>query len=189
MKRLGLWWIAGLLGLIVLLVILFVSLGEYNDLESQLEASESELEASKSENTSLGSQLTQVQSSLSDLQTDLSQLQEEYDAVNQELEELINRPTASNFDSVNDLEAWLLANTLSNEPWASTFDGWYDKALRLQQAAADDGYIISVQYHFCDEQQVLEYIACTAYISGFLWIWDPETDDVYPDPIWGVGAY
>ena len=183
MKRLGWWWIVGLLGLIVLLVLLFVSLGEYNDLETQLEAAESQ-------STSLSSQLAQAQSSLSGLQGDLSQLQEDYDAVSQELEELRNRPTASNFASVDDLEAWLLANTISNEPWAPTWPEEYDKALRLQQAAADDGYIISVQYHYCDEAGALEYIACTAYIDGFLWIWLLDEDVAYPDPIFGIyGIY
>ncbi len=186
-----LWWlIVGVVGLVAVLVLLFVSRAQYNDLQA-------DLDAAQAQNTSLSGQLQQAQSDMSSLQGDLNQLQgdlnqlqDDYDDVSQELSELKDAPPARYFSSVSELERWLLTNPISNEPWANNWPEMYDKALRLQQAAADDGYIISVQYHYCEEAGDLEYIACTAYINGFLWFWLPEDDVVYSDAIFGIyGIY
>ncbi|MEE8194667.1 MAG: hypothetical protein V3T73_04120 [Dehalococcoidales bacterium] len=179
-----LWWlIVGVVGLVAVLVLLFVSRAQYNDLQA-------DLDAAQAQNTSLSGQLQQAQSDMSSLQGDLNQLQDDYDDVSQELSGLKDAPPARYFSSVSELERWLLTNPISNEPWANNWPEMYDKALRLQQAAADDGYIISVQYHYCEEAGDLEYIACTAYINGFLWIWLPEYYVVYSDAIFGIyGIY
>ena len=177
MKQLR-WLIVGVVGLVVVLVLLFVSRAQYNDLQA-------DLDAAQEQNSTLSGQLQQAQSSVSSLQGDLNQLQDDYDDVSQELSELKDAPPARYFSSVSELERWLLTNPISNEPWATTYEGWYTKALRLQQDALADGYIISIQYHFCDERQVIEYIACIAIIDGYLWMWDPETDQVFPDYTFG----
>ena len=186
MKKIGLWWWASMGGLVVVLVLLFVSMGQYNSIKEDLEQCENDS----------ASQLAQSQSSLASLQSqynamedDYQAMSDDYDAVSQELTDLKASSNLNDFASVEELEAWLQANSISNEPWAATYWGWYEKGLRLQQDAAADGYLISVQYHFCDERGILEYIACIAHIDGYLWIWDPELDEVYPDPMFGTGSH
>ena len=177
MKRFT-WLLIGLVILGVILVLLFVSRSDYDTLQADFEALELQ-------SSSLSSQLQQAQSGLTGLQSDLSQLQADYDDVNQELEDLKNAPPARYFSSVTELENWLLLNGVSEQPWTTTPEVLYAKGLQVQEDALKDGYIISVQYHFCDERQVIEYIACVAVIDGYLWFWNPETDDPHRHYILG----
>ncbi len=128
--------------------------------------------------------LQQAQSQLLQTQTELTALQTSYDAAAKKISELEGKPAARYFESTVELANWLNKNTVSEEPQANTYVSWYNKALKVQEQAALDGFLISVQYHFCDERQVIEYIACLALIKGYLFMWDPETDDVVEDPYW-----
>jgi hypothetical protein len=146
-------------------------MGQYNGIKEDLEQCENQ-------SVSLSSQLSQAQSSRASLQNDYDVMSADYDAISQELAALKDIPGPSYFSSGDDLQAWLDNNTISNEPWANTYWGWYAKGVRLQQAAAEDGYVISVQYHYCDDLGAMEYIICIAIIDGEIWAWDPETDDL-----------
>ena len=172
-------WLLIVLGTLgVVLVLLVVSRSDYQDLQADYDALEANQSSLGQQNSSLSSQLTQSQTEAAKLQTD-------YDAVNNELTDIKKAYPARHFSSVGELENWLLLNDVSEQPWVDTYEGWYAKALQVQQDASKDGYIVSVQYHFCDERQVIEYIACVAFIDGYLWMWDPETDDVFPDYTFG----
>jgi hypothetical protein len=171
-------WLFTVVGLVVVLVLLVISIGDYNDLEASYDAAEDQ-------NSSLITQLSGSQSQASQLQSDLAAAQAELAAANAQINDLQNAPAAGYFSSVTELQNWLLQNGVSDQSYATTYAGWYNKALEVQRDALSDGYIISVQYHYCDEEQHITYIACIAAVGGYLWMWDPETDDVYPENIMG----
>ena len=83
------------------------------------------------------------------------------------------------FSTVWELENWLAANTISDEATSLTAESWMRKALRLQQDALQDGYVISVDYDSTDEYEISVW--CTAIINGKLYYWDPEMDEVFEE--------
>ena len=157
MRRLNRSWLITIAGLVFILVLLIVSMVQYNNTKNDLEACEVERDG-------LSSQLSQAQSSLANLQTD-------YDALS-----AVFPP--HDFASVAELQNWLGQNEVSELPPVNIFDteGLYSKALKVQADAAEDGYIISVDIDVISSS--LAYIACVAIIDGDFWWWDPETDEL-----------
>lgn len=171
-------WLISVVGLVVVLALLLISTGDYNDLQASYDTAQEQ-------NSSLSAQLLGSQSQASQLQSDLAAIQAELVTANAQINDLQNAPPATYFSSTTELQNWLLLNDVSDQPYATTYAGWYGKALQVQQDAFSDGYIISVQYHYCDEEQHITYIACIAVVGGYLWMWDPELDDIYPENIMG----
>jgi septal ring factor EnvC (AmiA/AmiB activator) len=176
MARYG--WLISLVGLVVVLTLLIISIGDYDDLQASYDTAQEQ-------NSSLSAQLLGSQSQANQLQSDLTATQAELEAAKAQIIDLQNTPTARYFSSISELQNWLVQNTVSEQVYATTYAGWYAKALQVQRDALNDGYIISVQYHYCDEEQQITYIACIASVGGYLWMWDPETDDIYPDNTMG----
>ncbi len=171
-------WLISVVGLVGVLALLLISTVDNNDLQASYDATEEQ-------NASLSAQLMGSQSQASQLQSDLTATQAELETANALINDLQNVPPARYFSSTTELQNWLLLNDVSDQPYATTYAGWYGKALQVQQDAFSDGYIISVQYHYCDEEQHITYIACIAAVGGYLWMWDPELDDIYPEDIMG----
>ena len=125
-------------------------------------------------------------------QADLAELQDEYDAVvadrdaaQGELTELHDICPPRNFGSLSELETWLASNSISDEPPTTYADGWLRKALRLQEDALADGYIVSADYDYDIEAEGY-VIWCTTVIGGTLFYWDPETDEVFEEFMFGT---
>jgi small-conductance mechanosensitive channel len=169
--------LSGLLA-VVLLLVATLAIGCTSNDKAQL-ASQDNTQLQQAQ-----SQLTQASSQLTQAQTELSALKTTNDAAQKKIAELMAAPPARYFASTVELANWLALDKVSEEPAANTYVGWYNKALKVQQNAARDGFIISVQYHYCDERQVIEYIACLTVVHGYLFKWDPESDDVVEDPYW-----
>ena len=118
--------------------------------------------------------------------------QEDYDAVVAERNSLVGELEAlqakcppSDFSSLTELETWLLANNISNEAPTTYADGWLRKALRLQQDALEDGYLISIDYDWVPGTDTCS-VYCTTVINGRLFYWDPETDEVFEEFAFGT---
>jgi len=165
-------------------VILTVALVGGSGLGSDYEALQADYDALQQQSSGLSSQLQQVQSDLTSLQSDYDELNADYEQVSQQLADIEGVGPARHFSSLGELQNWLLLNDVSGQPWATTYEGWYGKELQIQEDAARDGFLVSVQYHFCDERQVIEYIACVAVAGGYLYMWDPQSDQVFRDSIW-----
>jgi len=164
------WWLLGLVVLVAVLVLLFVSKSDYDTLQADFEALELQ-------NSGLSAQLQQVQS-------DLSQLQSDYDDVSQELGDIQRVFPPRDFSSVTELENWLLTNDVSEMPFATSYEEWYTKALQIQEDALRDGYIVSVDYDYYHETDTFG-VWCVTIINGDIWYWDPEFDEVFPDSTFG----
>lgn len=109
----------------------------------------------------------------------------ERDAAQADLAALQEICPPRNFASLTELETWLAANTISEEATATYANGWFRKALRLQQDALEDGYIISADYDY-DLYTELYAVWCNTVVGGKLFYWDPETDEVFEE--YGLGT-
>ena len=165
MKSETLWRLASLAGLIViaiLLILLISSNNRYNNLKVELDAAETQI-------TSRAGQLSQLQSDFSNLQTN-------YDAIDQQLADIQTIFPQREFSSAYELQSWLDANPVSTRP-TTTYAAWYANALQLQADALNDGYIISVSFDY-DPNEDAVFVYCETVIDGWIWFWDPETDDI-----------
>ncbi len=84
------------------------------------------------------------------------------------------------FSSSEELENWLHADDVSERPDASTVGASYAKGMEIQRNALIDGYIISVDSDY-NSMDGLLYVFCTTVIEGYVWYWDPQTDEVFKD--------
>ncbi len=116
--------------------------------------------------------------------------QEEYDELieeNTNLQEELNILRTlyppHDFSSLSELQEWLAQNKVSEREDVTSGERWYSKALKIQEDALMDGYIISVDYDDDDEGNTS--ISCVAIIDGDIWYWDPETDEPMQDDTWG----
>lgn len=149
MKRV-IWLPLGLVLLIVVLVLLFVSRSQYGELEADYDA----------------------------LQADLTSVQASYDSLKQELNNIKKVYPPRDFSSLAELQEWLLENDVSELPPVDIFEieQIYSRALQIQADALKDGYIISVDIDVLSYD--IAYIACVAIIDGDFWWWYPETDEL-----------
>jgi chaperonin cofactor prefoldin len=157
---------------------------EFEALQAEYEALQAEHATLGNENTSLKAELQTVQSDLTNLQADYEAINVDYDtlnadyeAIDEELAEIKEVYPPRDFPSMRELEDWLRANDVSDEPPATFAEGVYSKALRIQEDALNDGYIVSAWIDYYPETQEF-YINCTAVADGYVWMWDPETDEL-----------
>ena len=161
MRRITWWWLVTMAGLAIVLVLLVISLGQYNNLKQDLEANQNKI-------ASLNSQLAQTQSSLDTVQA-------EYDAINEVF-------PPHDFASLAELVEWLAANDVSEQPAATTIEELYHKGLLIQEAAARDGYLISVDFEV--PYPFFWFVYCVAIIDGEIWLWEAETDEPFKAQNW-----
>jgi len=148
-------WLLLVASLAIVLVLLFVSRADYNNLEADLAS----------------------------LQDDFSSLRIEYDSTKAELTDLKQLYPPQDFASEQDLREWLAYNDVSEQPEATTVEELYAKGLTVQEAAAKDGYLISVDFEV--PYEFYYFVYCVAIIDGDIWLWEVETDDLFKAENWG----
>ena len=110
--------------------------------------------------------------------------QSDYDAVKNELDAIKEVYPPGEFSSRIELEDWLSKNNISEKPDSTYVDGWFSKALEIQEDALLDGYIVSADYDYFEDDD-LYTVFCTTIIEGYVWYWDPESDEVFSDAYLG----
>ena len=104
-------------------------------------------------------------------------LEEDIVALEQELESLQAKYPPRAFESISELETWLLAQP--NYPASVDALLWYKRGRELQLNAARDGFMISVTCIDVRESGLYN-VWCTAVLEdGSIYWWDPETDNLY----------
>lgn len=109
----------------------------------------------------------------------------EYEALEAELNEMKEICPPRDFSSLAELEDWLSNNDISEEPITEYADEWYRKALRIQEDALEDGYIISADYDLSEDGETAS-VWCVAIVRGRVFFWDPETDYVTEEFFFGT---
>ncbi|MEE8583055.1 MAG: hypothetical protein V3S61_04185 [Dehalococcoidales bacterium] len=140
-------WFLLVAGLAAVLVLLFVSRAEYNNLEA-----------------------------------DLAGLQTAYDSTQAELADLKQLYPPRDFTSEQELREWLASNDVSEQPAATTVEEMYTKGLAVQEAAARDGYLISVDFEV--PYEFFYFVYCVTIIDGEIWLWEVETDEPFKAQNW-----
>jgi outer membrane murein-binding lipoprotein Lpp len=160
---------------------------DYNSLQTENKALESEkatLEAEKqdlkTDYDTLQAENDTLKSDFGALQTEKDTLQGNYDTANNELTQIKEVYPPRDFSSRSELENWLAQNTISEKPDTSNAEAWMGRALEVQEAALLDGYIVSMDYDYNSTDDVY-LVFCTTIINGYLWYWNPETDDITQD--------
>ena len=111
--------------------------------------------------------------------------QAEYDELEAELNDLKEVCPPRDFSSIAELEDWLSDNDISEEPITQYADEWYRKALRIQEDALEDGYIVSADYDLLEDGESA-LVWCVAIVRGRVFFWDPETDEVIEEIFFGT---
>ncbi len=142
--------------------------------------SKADYDALQAENADLTTELAAAQSDLTALQNDYDALDADYQAASSELAVLEAVYPPRDFSSISELEDWLRNNDVSEEPITTYAEAWYRKALKIQEDALADGYVISADYDY-DAQTDIYFVYCVAIIDGDIWYWDPETDEPHVD--------
>ena len=109
----------------------------------------------------------------------------EYEALEAELDGIKEVCPPKDFSSIAELEDWLSTNDVSEEPITEYADEWYRKALKIQEDALEDGYIVSADYDIWDDGETAT-VWCVAIARGRVFFWDPETDDVIEETFFGT---
>ena len=125
-----------------------------------------------------------AQSDYDALMAQKNALENERATLQSELNEMKRSCPPREFSSRTELEEWLYNNDVSEKPEASYVDSWFAKALEIQDDALQDGYIISADYDYFEADDTYS-VFCTTVIDGYVWWWDPETDDVISDTYLG----
>jgi len=135
---------------------------------------------SKSAYESLSDQVATLQEEKADLEAKTAKLQGDLDALQGDLDASNKVYPPRDFSSLEELQNWILANDVSDRPEATNAERWYSKALTIQEDALEDGYIVSADYDW-DEKGEEVFVCCVTIISGDIWYWDPETDELFND--------
>jgi len=89
--------------------------------------------------------------------------------------------TLKSFSSLSDLQAWLDKDQTDKQPYSDSFS-CYEFALTLQQNAAEDGYLINLEFIIMSniDGQAGGHVMNVAVIDDRVYFIEPQTDDIYP---------
>jgi hypothetical protein len=165
----------------LVLIVLFaggcgVSQDEYDTVVADLEKAQQELLFVKAELAASQSIASDLKSSLEESIADLEVTEAELETAKEELAKIKKLYPPRDFSSSTELGDWLAANDVSESQPSTIAETLYAKALQIQEDAAKDGYIISVDLD-PGKQEDEWYVACVAVINGDLWAWGPESDE------------
>jgi len=155
------------------------------ELTASITTLQGDLDSSTQENTrkeqQLGDAATLLQTSEQanqTLQESLSAAEESLSAAEESLQTLESKFPPGRFPSLETLEAWLAEDDISERPIEEFVDGWFAKALELQQRAIEDGYLIGADFWEFDDGTFTVWNSVVLE-NGNYYTWDPETDELF----------
>ena len=165
------WFLVGIILLLVpwLVAGCGIAQEQYDAVVADLSQAQEGLQSVKTE-------LAASQSKVSELTSSMEKGKAELEAAKGELTGIKKFYPPRDFSSANELRDWLKTNAVSESPPATTAENLYAQALKIQEDALKEGYIISVDVD-SGERADEWYIACVATINGVLWAWGPDSDE------------
>lgn len=151
---------------------------EFESIKAEVQSVKDELDAKISDLQSIENELDTKTSELNSAKNQLDSSEAELNKVKDELSEIKEVYPARHFDTYTELRTWVRSNDVSEQPIVDEAEKWYEKALDIQEAALKDGYIISAWIEYYPDEEVYVVI-CTAVADGDVWMWDPETNDLF----------
>jgi len=119
------------------------------------------------------------------LQADYDALNADYQAASSELADIKAVYPPRDFESYSELSEWANKHI---KPERSTADKWYGEALKVQEEALTDGYIVSANISDITDYSTgwtgRTFLVCnTAVAGGTLYWWDPSIGELWQYPI------
>ena len=159
------------------------ALAEISSLQSELDATETALNLTKEELNNKEKELASSQSEVESLESELSDVNSKLSSANSrlltansELSTIKEVYPPRDFDSISELNDWLVNNDVSERELATYAETWYMRALEIQEDALKDGYIVSAFINY-DIPSDTFVIMCGTIINGDIWVWDPDYDE------------
>ena len=126
-----------------------------------------------------------LQAEYESLQASYDSLNADYDSVSQELAEIKEFYPPKDFSSYSELSEWVSNHV---KPEMTTADKDFGEALKIQEEALRDGYIVSAvaadRTDYSTEWTVRVYVVYnTAIVNGTLYWWYPYESEVWQHPI------
>lgn len=123
-------------------------------------------------------ELNNMQSELANTEAELTSTEAELASAEAELADIEEVYPLRDFDSYSELETFVLDNI---QPYATTADRWYGSALKVQELAMEQGYLVSA---VVEEFDLGEYFVSNMAVAGNdLWWWDPEDGEIFQHPL------
>lgn len=113
------------------------------------------------------------------VKTDLAQVRQQLATAQSELSEVESTCPPGRFATLDELKKWARANVQSGP--VQFADEWYLKAVKVQRAGLDEGYLISINIEYIPEADSYT-VSCNAMAGDQLFWWDPENGEVFD---WG----
>ena len=143
-------------------------------LENNVSSLQENLDEQKIKVSTLTLEKTTVMTSLTELQTD-------FDTVNMELNSIKAIYPPRDFSSLSALQTWVNKHL---QPRGSYLDDTFRAALRVQDDALKDGYLISVMYDEDDTDPDYGWVYCATLVNGELYYWHPAVGTIHTDYTW-----
>jgi len=145
-------------------------------LEEELDTVTDNLSISLSRVSNLESTNYHLESTNYQLTQKVDRLNSEAAQISSELAKLRTKYPPRRFRDASELEDWL--SEQPNTPVSSDAILWLSHGLELQEKAAEDGYIISVELSSTGNNLYVTYCSAALQDNSY-YFWDPETDEIY----------
>ena len=146
-------------------------------LESDLEAEKSKTEKLEGDLSAEQSKAAKLESDVAAAQSTVSGLKSSLAGVQSKLDEINKVYPPRHFSTLQKLQDWLNENGVSDRAPSEFAEDLYKKALDIQEAALEDGYIISAYVDYYPDEELF-VVLCEAVADGYVYAWDPETDEI-----------
>lgn len=151
-----------------------VSKDKFDQVSSDLSQAQTDLENSQKTVASLEAQVSSLKADLDKLEAELNTTKDALASTQSQMASLEAVCPPGDFATVTELEAWVRANI---QPETQYADEAFRAAVKAQQAALRDGYVVSIDIDGPDEND--QYMVwCTAFVANTLYFWSPETTTV-----------
>ncbi|MEL7562558.1 hypothetical protein [Dehalogenimonas sp. 4OHTPN] len=129
------------------------------------------------QNAALSSQVADLNSQITNLSGQVSTLQTNYEKISKVF-------PPRDFTSLQELKDWVAKDKTDQQPAPATIEELYSRGLKMQLAALNDGFIISIDQEFVTD--AFFFIFGIAVVNNEIWVWDIEDDDLYQPIGWGT---
>ena len=153
-----------------------VSQDKFDKVSSDLVQAQTEIENSQNNVVLLEEQLASANADLEKAQTELKASNITMAGVQSELDIMKATYPPGDFATLTELEDWVRSNTQQETQYVEEAFG---AAVMTQQAALNDGYLISIDIDGPDEYDSY-FVWCTAFVGNTLHYWSPELTTVTP---------
>ncbi|AHB13617.1 zinc ribbon domain-containing protein [Dehalococcoides mccartyi] len=143
---------------------------KYIDDSNTINTQQETISGLNADKSSLQSDLSAAQSTIQDVNGQLSSTQSQLATAEEDLAAIQAKYPLRNFESLNKLQLWASSHKQTDYNYA---DDQYATALAIQQAAMEDGYLVSACISW-GHATGYSYVICEAMVGTTVYYWFPQ---------------